>query len=120
MSEEIEFNFPERNKEPDTSGLLPHPGQDLLEWLKRCVTEQGGALVNAVCRPRKVDYSSIKADFQGQTCSCGEDALALIPYQTKDGADAEAKVCLVCDGGAAWPRLATPPLDEDREPPPFG
>ena len=117
MPEEIEFSFPDREPAPVHDGVLNAPGRTLLVWLKRCVADNGGVLVNAVCRPETIKYPTIKgADLTVNSCSCGEDALALVPYKTIGGENSEAKVCLVCDGAVAWPNLDPGPVPNDDEP----
>ena len=42
----------------------------------------------------------------GHTCGCGLPARAALPYTNIKGEEAYVTICLVCDGGAIFPRLA--------------
>lgn len=108
---------------PDLSLTVPTPSFAQIEWLKRNVRALGGVSLSKVCRPRGIAYPAedgvrtVMVNTQG----CGNETMALIPYEKPDGSGGSAEVCLVCDGFIEWPRSDGEEATGDAtEPPPMG
>lgn len=68
----------------------------------------GGAKVPAICRSEELPFAVHGSDrvVIAYGCSCGEAAMADIPYTAENGRTRGCRVCAVCDAATLMPRIA--------------
>lgn len=102
--------------EPDLGWSQPY-SPDQFNALVADVDRQGGALLPEPCQGRTLKYPKArgKGHDKAETCSCGNESMAVITYDLPDSKKLAqamrdrgagfARVCLVCDYGGLWPRF---------------
>lgn len=94
------------NRPAVNNSVTREPRSATIQAWQRTVRLLGGRVVPEICRSVEIGYELGAAHSIAYTCSCGEPAMAEVPFKGHDGQPHSATLCAVCDAATEMPRFA--------------